>query len=141
MQQQASLAVDGSTGVLPGLWAPHLPPPTLTPHPQLRIYTFACHHAPCTMQPCTMHHATVPCHHVIPTYLGCASVGCIHTLGGGLHVGWGCSMFVFGYLGWGCLNCTRLQVLFGFWGGAPNTNTTILRRATKVFLDTWDGGV
>ena len=58
------MAVDGSTGVLPGLWPPHLPPPTLTPHPQLRIYTFACHHAPCTMHHATMHHA--PCHHSMP---------------------------------------------------------------------------
>ena len=123
------------------------PPPSLL----ILNYTFThslatMHHAPCTMQPCTMHHATmhhatIPCHRVIPTYLGCASVGCIHTLVGGFHVGWGCSMFVFGYLGWGCLNCTRLKILFWFWSVAPNTNTTILHRAAKVFRDTWDGGV
>ena len=50
-------------------YGPHLPSPTLTPHPQLRIYTFACHHAPCTMHHATMHHASchhAPCHHSMP---------------------------------------------------------------------------
>ena len=28
------------------------------------------------------------------------------------------------------------KVLFGFWGGAPNTHTTVTHRIAKVFLDT-----
>ena len=48
---------------------------------------------------------------------------------------------VFGHLGWGCLDSTRLKLLFGLWGGATNTNTTALHRAAKEFLDTSDGGV
>ena len=29
----------------------------------------------------------------------------------------------------------------GFWGGAPNTHTTVPYGPAKVFLDTWDGCV
>ena len=42
--------------------------------------------------------------------------------------------------GTGCLNCIRL-IFFLFWGGAPNTRTTIPHRPAKVFLDTSEGGV
>ena len=36
---------------------------------------------------------------------------------------------------------TPKKILFGFWGGAPNTDTTVPYRPAKVFLGTWDGGV
>ena len=48
---------------------------------------------------------------------------------------------VFGYLGQGCLNGTMQKKMFGFWGGAPNSHTSVPRRPSKVFLDTGDGGV
>ena len=48
---------------------------------------------------------------------------------------------VFGYLRWGCLNCTMPKKLLGFLGGAPNTHTCAHHGPEKVFLDTWDGGV
>ena len=51
------------------------------------------------------------------------------------------SKVVFGYLGWGCLYCRVPNIFFGFWGGAPNTHTSVPSRPAKVFLDTWDGGV
>ena len=31
----------------------------------------------------------------------------------------------------GCLNCTRRKILFGLWGGAPKTDTTVLHRLAK----------
>ena len=48
---------------------------------------------------------------------------------------------VFGYLGWGCLNCTTAKKFFVFWGGAPDARTTVSHRPAQVFLDTWDGAV
>ena len=33
------------------------------------------------------------------------------------------------------------KMLFGFWGGAPNTHTTVAHGPTNMFLYTWDGGV
>ena len=32
------------------------------------------------------------------------------------------------------------KILFGIWGGAPNTHTTAPHKPAKVFLDGWDGG-
>ena len=51
------------------------------------------------------------------------------------------SKHIFGYLCRGCLDCTLPKKLFVFWGGAPNTRTSVPKRPAKVLLDTYDGGV
>ena len=33
------------------------------------------------------------------------------------------------------------KILLGFWGGPPNTHTSVPHGPEKLFLDTWDGAV
>ena len=41
----------------------------------------------------------------------------------------------------GCRGSGGYWNAVGFWGGAPNTHTSVPHRLAKMFLDTWDMGV